>query len=508
MNRNNTNQTIRKSDEEIREEHLRSVKNHYKMLWVKLYRTALDIFLFYLSFIYFRYGRIFDLPEYGFRYNYFVTIAYAIMLYWFKRTYNAELFGFVRVRMLALSQFMAQLFSTVIVYGVVCVGWHHLTNPWVFLVLLSVQLAIDILWSYYGSEYFFRLYPPKRTVLIYRNEIDRRRFGAVKGKPIERLHEVVDEIKFDGDFEDLESRLETYDAVFVAGVNSQCRNGILKYCKNKGVPGFFLPHVGDAIMQGAEHIRSFDSPVLYVNRTVVDPLYAFGKRTFDIVSSGVALILLSPIMLVTALIIRLYDRGPAFYKQTRLTKNGREFKILKFRSMRVDAEKDGVARLSSGDNDDRITPIGRFIRKCRIDELPQLINIFKGDMSVVGPRPERPEIAEQYYETMPDFKLRLQVRAGLTGYAQVYGKYNTDPYEKLEFDLFYINKMSFATDIELCFATFFILFQSESTEGIEKGQTTAMTTSKNGSQAVDYEEVASAKHAEEEPFVIEKVSDK
>ncbi len=481
-------QSEQKNSYEIRESHIRSAKNHYKMMWVKLYRTVFDIVLFYLAFVFFRYGRVTDLPEIGFRYNYFITIAYAVMLYWFKKTYNAELFGFVRVRMLALSQFMAQLFSVAIVYGGVCIGWRHFRNPWIFIVLLAVQLVIDILWSYFGSEYFFRLYPSKRTVLIYRNEIDRRRFGAVKGKPIERLHEIVDEIQFDGEFKDLEERLDKYEAVFVAGVNSNCRNGILKYCKNRGVPGFFLPHVGDAIMQGADHIRSFDSPVLYVNRTVVDPLYAFGKRAFDIVSSGIALILLSPIMLITALIIRLYDRGPAFYKQTRLTKNGREFKILKFRSMRVDAEKDGVARLSSGDNDDRITPIGRFIRKCRIDELPQLINIFKGDMSVVGPRPERPEIAKQYYETMPDFKLRLQVRAGLTGYAQVYGKYNTDPYEKLEFDLFYINKMSFATDIELCFATFFILFQSESTEGVEEGATTAMTNMRKSSQSTDYDD--------------------
>ena len=241
-------------------------------------------------------------------------------------------------------------------------------------------------------------------------------------------------------------------------------------------------------MQESAHIQSFDSPVLFVNRTITQPHYAFIKRTFDIVSSGVALIFLSPLMLVTALVIFLYDRHSPFYKQVRLTKNGKKFNILKFRSMRIDAEKDGVARLSSGDNDDRITPVGKIIRKCRLDELPQLINIFKGDMSVVGPRPERPEIAEQYYRVMPEFKLRLQVKAGLTGYAQVYGKYNTDPYEKLEFDLLYINQMNMITDIQLCFATFSILFSSESTEGIEESQTTAMEQTNTNRHPIDYED--------------------
>ena len=141
--------------------------------------------------------------------------------------------------------------------------------------------------------------------------------------------------------------------------------------------------------------------------------------------------------------------------------------------MRVDAEKDGVARLAS-ENDDRITPIGKFIRAVRLDELPQLINILCGDMSIVGPRPERPEIAEQYEKEMPAFSLRLQVKAGLTGFAQVYGKYNSTPYDKLQMDLMYVNKMSITEDLRLMFATLRILFIPESTEGIADGQTTAM----------------------------------
>ena len=340
--------------------------------------------------------------------------------------------------------------------------------------LLVVQFLLDVVWSLFGNWFYYHLIPPRRTILIYRNALDRKRFGSLVGKPTERIYEITDELMYDGSFKELQDKLKGYEAVFVAGVNSRCRNGILKYCKEHNVRGFFLPHVGDVIMQEASHIQSFDSPVLCVNRKVLNPGYAIIKRAMDVSSSLIAIIFLSPFMLLTAIAIKLYDGGPALYTQTRLTKDGREFKIYKFRSMRVDAEKDGVARLSTGDQDDRITPIGKIIRKCRLDELPQLFNILKGDMSLVGPRPERPEIAEQYYKTIPDFKLRLQVKAGLTGYAQIYGKYNTDPYEKLEFDLLYINNMGILTDLELIFATFFILFSSESTTGVEAGAVTAM----------------------------------
>ena len=188
--------------------------------------------------------------------------------------------------------------------------------------------------------------------------------------------------------------------------------------------------------------------------------------------STAALIILSPLMIVLALIIR-SDGGTAFYRQTRLTKDGKKFEVLKFRSMRMDAEKDGVARLSTGENDDRITKVGHFIRACRMDELPQLINILKGDMSIVGPRPERPEIAAQYRKDLPEFDLRLQCKCGLTGLAQVYGKYNSTPYDKLLMDLMYIAKPSLAEDFRICLATIKILFMKESTEGVAEGQTTA-----------------------------------
>ena len=147
---------------------------------------------------------------------------------------------------------------------------------------------------------------------------------------------------------------------------------------------------------------------------------------------------------------------------------------MKFRSMRIDAEKDGVARLAQK-NDKRITPVGRFIRKCRLDELPQLFNILKGDMSFIGPRPERPEIIAQYVEIIPEFVFRMKVKAGLAGFAQVYGKYNTSPYDKLKLDLTYIENYSVWLDLKLMFLTLKVLFMLDSTEGISESQITAMS---------------------------------
>ena len=454
-------------------------KNDYmmktKQFIVKSIHFFFTVGLFYLMFVIFRYGKLSGIQDVGFRYNYIVTGGFAILVAFFNRTYNSYLFGYCRIRTLAFAQILSQLFSLTVIFFGVSLGWNQWKAPWWFLILFIVYILLDCGFSFFGNWYYFRLNPPRKTLLIYRNNRDRRRFGSITGKPTERLYQIVKEIKFDGTFEEIKPELDGgYEAVFVAGLNSRCRNGILKYCEDMGIRGFFLPHVGDVIMQGAQHIQAFDTPVMMVRRKTLRPEYRAVKRLADFLFSLIGLILLSPVFLVTAIAIKCYDHGPVFYKQTRLTRNNKEFKIIKFRSMRVDAEKDGVARLSTGENDDRITPIGKIVRKCRLDELPQLINILKGEMSIVGPRPERPEIAEEYYKHIPDFRLRLQVKAGLTGYAQVYGKYSSDPYEKLEFDLMYINNMSILTDIELMFATASILFIGESTKGIATGTISAM----------------------------------
>lgn len=180
-------------------------------------------------------------------------------------------------------------------------------------------------------------------------------------------------------------------------------------------------------------------------------------------------------MLIIAIAVKAYDRGPVFYFQDRLTLGGKPFKICKFRSMCVDSEKNG-ARLASK-NDSRITPVGRVLRNLHLDELPQLFNVFKGDMSLVGPRPERESIMLEYEKELPEFYYRLKVKAGLTGYAQVYGKYNTTPYDKLKLDLFYIENYSFLLDIKLIFMTVKIFFQKEVSEGVDDRQVNALKDS-------------------------------
>ena len=232
------------------------------------------------------------------------------------------------------------------------------------------------------------------------------------------------------------------------------------------------PKISDTIIRGADSIHLFDTPLLLCRNMGITAEQRLAKRMLDIVVSAAALLIASPFMALTALAIKLYDGGPVIYKQKRLTLDGKVFEIYKFRSMVVDAEKETGARLAQ-EHDSRITPVGRIIRKIRFDELPQLFNIFRGDMSVVGPRPERPEIAQEYRETMPEFDFRLKVKAGLTGYAQVMGKYNTTPYDKLKLDLMYIENYSILLDIKLILMTIKVLLMPSSTEGVGKDQTTA-----------------------------------
>lgn len=430
--------------------------------------------------------------------NISVYAFYAVSLLMLSRIYSAYRVGLLHVGDLLYGQTLANLISLGLTYLLACVLARKLINPLAGFGCAAVQAFFSAGWTISANRLYFSLHKPKRTVVIYRNESDLRKLEEIRffadRWSVERtvqwdeenVHDLPNEKETPGgrsfkDIQKLMRIIEDYDAVFVSGVSATLRNGIVKYCVEENKACYFVPHTGDVIISGAEHIRSFSVPICRARRSRPAPEYLLLKRAMDIVLSLLAIIVTSPFMAIAALAIWSYDHGPVLYKQVRLTKDGRLFEILKLRSMIVDAEKGG-ARLA-GEHDDRITPIGRIIRAIRFDELPQLFNILKGDMSIVGPRPERPEIAEQYRQELPAFDLRLQVKAGLTGYAQIYGRYNTEPQDKLKMDLMYINHASLAEDIKLIFATVRVLFLRDSTSGVREGQTTASVAEKTEKSA-------------------------
>lgn len=440
----------------------------HKMRMFKYLHFVVSSMLFIATWFYF--VKIYNI-HYDPRYNYYVYGMYVGVSYFFSRTYNCYLVGYSEPSDIAFSQSITCLLSTASVFCSALMVWNKWKNPLPFIFLMPVMWLFNIFWAKAADILYFYLNPPKQTVVIYRDEADKRRLKELS--KYTRNFDMSKELRAKPgiSIDEIIAFMHGCDAVFVTGVPATLRNGIAKYCTEKHIQGYFIPHVGDIIMAGTEHVQSFSVPLLAI-RCGSDPEYQVVKRFLDIVICSIALVLTSPIMLITAAAIKAEDGGPVFYRQIRLTKGRKEFFIIKFRSMRVDAEKDGIARLAE-EGDSRITKVGRFIRACRIDELPQLINVLKGDMTIVGPRPERPEIAKEYEKVLPAFRLRLQEKAGITGYAQVYGKYNTDPVDKLLFDLLYINNMNLITDLQLMFATVKILFIKESTEGVNEGQITA-----------------------------------
>lgn len=407
--------------------------------------------------------------------DYLVVALFFVLFVIFGRVYDAFLMSMQRISEIVYAQFLAAAVSDFIMYIVIWLLSKHLPNILPGVAALIGQVILAAVWAFNAHHAYFKIFPPQATAVIYDTRQGMEKLIGKYG--LDTKYKVVLTATADECIANL-AMLDGVSTVFMSGIHSHDRNVILKYCVENNIGTFVIPRIGDTIMSGAYPMHMFHLPMLKVGRYHPQPEYLFIKRLLDIVISAVALVVLSPIFLVTAIAIKATDHGPVFYKQIRLTKDGKEFGILKFRSMRVDAEKDGVARLSSGDHDDRITPVGKVIRACRIDELPQLLNILRGELSIVGPRPERPEIAAQYCEEMPEFSLRLQAKAGLTGYAQIYGKYNTTPYDKLVMDLMYIAHPSIVEDLKIMFATVKILFMPESTEGVSEGQTTAMSGKK------------------------------
>lgn len=408
------------------------------------------------------YNRLLEFPFWR-RGNWLMIAVYAVLLIFFEQMYGGFKVGFYKKWNVIYSQILALVIVNVITYlqiALIDKRFHSLTLMGGILV---TEIIVAVIWAFAFQFIYSRLFPRRHMLLVYG---ERPIFHLMqKISTREDKYQICNIIHYEEGVDEIMRLADQYDAIIIGDIPAHERNQLLKRCFGQGIRTYTVPKISDIINRSSDDLNLFDTPLLLSRNEDLKIEQLFAKRMMDVVCSFLGLLISSPFFLIIAFLIKATDRGPVFYKQIRLTRNGKEFEIYKFRTMIQDAEKDGHARLAS-EHDDRILPVGRFLRATRLDELPQLINVLKGEMSMVGPRPERPELAAEIEKELPEFPYRLKVKAGLTGYAQIYGKYNTTAYDKLKLDLTYIRKYSFFLDLKLMIMTPKIMLMKESTEGV------------------------------------------
>ena len=425
--------------------------------------TAAPVLIFYYT-----YQRYYEKATYYDRGNYVFALLYLFLLALFLGMYGGYRVRSSRTRELVFSFAIASLLTNGIIYFVMSLIARELLNPLYECGAMAVQWVVETI-----LYIFIRITDPKINpdipALYVRGPGQADRALAGKFSSLRTRYTVRETLDGDEPWPLLLAAVRRYEAVLLGGVPEDLRRRVADVCFREDKTLMLAPTMMDIMLAGAERIVMEDTLLYVLNTDRVDPAYRAVKRGLDVLVSALGLLILSPLLGVLALCVHLYDGGPVFYRQVRLTEGGREFRLIKFRSMIVDAESRTGAVLA-GKTDGRITPVGRFLRAARLDELPQLWNILRGDMTLVGPRPERPEFYEKYCAEYPEFSYRLKVKAGLTGYAQLYGKYNTTFADKARMDMYYIQRASLLWDLQLILYTLKILFIRESTEGVSAGE--------------------------------------
>ena len=391
----------------------------------------------------------------------FVYLAIFVLLF---NSYGCQQVGVLRLKELLFSFALTTVLADILSYFILVLASGGMLVVWPFFALLGVQLAVGMLLYIVANKTYFSLNPAYDTVVICANSKWEAEIIA-KFRRIPERYNISQVLYEQAEEAEMFFAIDHHDTVILGDIAQEKREKILNYCFEKNRRLYLLPTVQDIMLNNASVTQIGDTMALLRKNRPVSMEQLAIKRLADVFISVVALTVLSPVLAIVALLIKLYDGGPVMFRQKRYTRNNEVFTLIKFRSMIVDAEKDGAQFTVPGDK--RITPIGKFIRATRIDELPQLLNVLRGDMSIVGPRAERLENADAYTEMMPEFRYRTKVKAGLTGYAQVYGKYNTSFEDKVRLDLYYIENYSLLLDLKLLLYTIKVIFMKESTEGFE-----------------------------------------
>ena len=443
-------------------------KNHKSKgllkLALMLVLILITAYLFFNTWVY-TYNEMLRMP-YIMKGNYFLTLVYTVLYIIFLTIYEGFGIDQKKLSSVLYALTLTVVTTNILIYlvGIIpaaAIGF----MPILPLITLTIKDFVAlIIWSLISKKIFKMLYPPTPMLLISNQENE----NAAIEKFNERkdIYNIVDSISVERPFNEIKDKCDKFSNVVIGDIPSELRNDIIKYCFNNSINIYALPKLSDILMKYSEDLYSFDAPMYYSSNEGITLMNEIIKRAFDIVFSLMVLIIFSPLFLLVSILIKIEDGGNVFFMQERVTKDNKIFNIIKFRSMCMDADKHGVR--PTGIVDDRITKIGNIIRKTHFDEFPQFINVLIGDMSVVGPRPERKEHVALYTQDIKEFEFRLKVKAGITGLAQIYGRYNTSAYDKLKLDLIYIKSFKFIFDIEIILKTLQVVFLKEKSEGFDE----------------------------------------
>ena len=382
--------------------------------------------------------------------NWVVVLIYTVLTALVFQVYRCFRFGYLRRSDLVYYQLTGIVIVNFITYFQISVIGRRFMAVSPVILLTGLDFVTIALWASLVSRLYFRLYPPRRLAVVYGSEEAAELVMKMSSRVDKYM--ICESVSCKGGMAQITPVIDRLDGVILCELPPELRDQILKYCCGKRIRAYTAPEISDILLRGGEELRLFDTPLILCRNEGLTLTQRFVKRCFDIAVSAALLVIFTPVLCICAAAVHFEDGGCVFYRQKRLTRDGRVFEILKLRSMRPDAEADGIA-VTAAEHDTRITKVGRILRRFRLDELPQLINILKGEMSLVGPRPERPELHAEIVKQCPEFDYRLQVKAGLTGYAQVYGAYDTEPVDKLKMDLLYIEQYNMLLDLRILLMT-------------------------------------------------------
>ena len=401
--------------------------------------------------------------------NWAIIAAYPILLMVFGKVFGAFKMSSRKVDVV-FSHIGTEIVANVLSYFIIVLATRVYVPIWPLVLMFAGEIILTLIWIFVVKKINLILYPTRRMLLIHGDYSYKDIVLNMNGKSERYL--VKETMSASEDMDVIKKRIDQYESILISDIPAERRNDIVKYCYEIGKRVYMLPKISDILIRSGSDVHVGDTQIFLLKNYGLSAEQKFFKRAFDIVVSGLMIVIFSWVMAIVAICIYCEDKGPVFYKQERLTRDAKSFMIIKFRSMRTDAEKMG-AQLSQKD-DPRVTKVGKVLRVSHLDELPQLFNVFKGEMSMVGPRPERPQIMREYIENVPEFGYRLKVKGGITGYAQVFGKYNTTPYNKLRLDLIYIQNYSLWLDIKCFISTVKIVLKKETSEGVDSSQMTAL----------------------------------